>query len=380
MRMNRTAVLDCLSAAGVALLGAMHLPLCPLVAGLLFTSSALAAQISTFAGTGVRGHSGDGGPATAAEINDPFGVVRGPDGAIYFCEYGGQVIRKVTADGKISTVAGNGKTGHSGDGGPALAATFYKPHELRFDQAGDLFVVDMMNHAVRKIAMKTGTITTFAGNGQPGYSGDGGPAQAAQFKQPHSIQFDAHGDLFICDIGNHVIRKVDMKKGTISTFAGSGKAGPTPDGAAIAGTPLNGPRSLDFDAAGNLWLATREGNQIFKFDLQAGKILHIAGTGKKGFSGNGGPAKLATLSGPKGIAIARNGDAYLVDTESHSIRRVDAKTGTLEVVVGTGEKGDGPDGDPLQCQLARPHGIFVDADGAVFIGDSETHRVRVLRP
>jgi streptogramin lyase len=347
---------------------------------LSLSSSALAAQISTFAGTGVKGYSGDGGLATAAQINDPFGVVRGPDGAIYFCEYGGQVIRKVMADGKIATVAGTGKAGYSGDGGPALAATFNKPHELRFDRAGDLFVVDMTNHAVRKIDMKLGTISTIAGVGQQaGYSGDGGPATAALLKQPHSIQFDAAGDLFICDIGNHVIRKVDMKTGTISTFAGVGKAGPTPDGAPIAGTPLNGPRSLDFDAAGNLWLATREGNQVFRFDLKAGRILHVAGTGKKGFTGNGGPAKLATLSGPKGIAIARNGDAYLVDTESHSIRMVDAKKGTLELVVGTGEKGDGPDGDPLQCKLARPHGVFIDADGAIFIGDSETHRVRVLR-
>ena len=351
---------------GLALLLAISAPL-------------VAAEIKTFAGTGAKGFSGDGGLATAAAIDNPFGLVRGPDGAIYFCEYGGQVIRKVTADGKISTVAGSGKTGYTGDGGPALAATFNKPHELRFDKAGDLFIADMVNAAIRKVDMKTGTITTFAGTGQAGYSGDGGPAAKAQLKQPHSIQFDAHGDLFICDIGNHVIRKVDVKSGTIATFAGTGKAGPTPDGAPLAGTPLNGPRSLDFDAAGNLWLATREGNQVWKIDLKAGKYVHLAGTGKKGFEGNGGPAKLATLSGPKGLGIARNGDVYLVDTESHSIRMIDAKKGTLELVVGTGEKGDGPDGDPLHCKLARPHGIFVDADGAVFIGDSEAHRVRVLR-
>jgi streptogramin lyase len=357
----------------------MHLSLRILATGLLLSTSALAAQISTFAGTGVKGYSGDGGPATAAQINNPFGVVRGPDGAIYFCEYEGQVIRKVAADGKISTIAGTGKVGYTGDGGPALQATFSKPHEIRFDKAGDLFIADMVNHAIRKVDMKTGTISTFAGTGKPGYSGDGGPANQAQFKQPHSIQFDAHGDLFICDIGNNVIRKVDMKSGTIGTFAGTGAAGATSDGAPISGTPLKGPRSLDFDPAGNLWLATREGNQVFKFDVKAGKIFHVAGTGKKGFDGNGGPAKLATLSGPKGIAIAKNGDVYLVDTESHSIRMIEAKKGTLELVVGTGEKGDGPDGDPLGCKLARPHGIFVDADGAVFIGDSETHRVRVLR-
>ncbi len=356
----------------------MKLPLF-LVILLTAASSLSAAQISTFAGTGVRGSSGDGGPATAAQINDPFGLTRGPDGALYFCEYGGQLIRKVTPDGKISTVAGTGKTGYTGDGGPALAATFNKPHELRFDQAGDLFIADMVNHAIRKVDLKRGTISTIAGTGQPGYSGDGGPAHQAQLKQPHSIQFDAAGDLFICDIGNNVVRKVAMKTGAISTFAGTGTAGPTPDGAPIAGTPLKGPRSLDFDAAGNLWLATREGNQLLKFDLKAGKIFLVAGNGKKGFGGNGGPAKDATLSGPKGVAIAKNGDVYLVDTESHSIRMVDAKKGTLELIVGTGEKGDGPDGDPLRCKLARPHGIFIDPDGAIFIGDSETHRVRVLR-
>jgi streptogramin lyase len=339
--------------------------------------------IETVAGTGVRGFSGDGGPATQAQINDPFGVVRGPDGALLFCEYGGQRIRKITPDGKIHTVAGSGKTGYEGDGGSALQAAFNKPHEIRFDKQGNLFIVDMVNHAVRRVDAKTQVITTFAGNGTVGYSGDGGPANKAQFKQPHSIQFGPDGNLYICDIGNHVIRKVDMKTGIISTFAGTGKAGATPDGSPIAGTPLKGPRSLDFDAQGNLWLATREGNQVFKFDLKAGKIHHVAGTGAKGFTGNGGPAKLATLSGPKGIAMDAEGNAWLADTESHSVRMIEARTGKLLLMAGTGEKGDGPadskSADPLQCKMARLHGIFVDKDGAVYIGDSEAHRVRVMR-
>ncbi|MFA6543881.1 MAG: hypothetical protein WCS99_05625 [Limisphaerales bacterium] len=343
-------------------------------------SSTQAATISTFAGNGTKGSAGDGGPATQAQLDNPFGVVRGPDGNIWFCEYTGQRVRKVTPDGKIHTVAGSGQKGYSGDGGSALQATFNLPHEIRFDTQGNLYIVDMGNNAVRKVNLKTGVITTFAGTGKPGYSGDGGPAKDATFKQPHSIQFDSAGDLFICDIGNHVIRKVSMKTGVISTFAGTGKAGPTPDGAPIAGTPLNGPRSLDFDAAGNLWLATREGNQVFKFDLKAGKILHVAGTGKKGFTGHGGPAKEATLSGPKGISVAPNGNVYLADTESHSVRMVNMKRGTLELIAGTGEKGDGPEGNPLQCKLARLHGLWVDKDGSIFIGDSETHRVRVIRP
>ncbi len=335
--------------------------------------------IETFAGTGVQGHSGDGGPATAAQLDNPFGVVRGPDGAIWFTEYTGQVVRRVASDGTIETMAGTGEAGYSGDGGPATQATFNLPHEIRFDSEGNYYLTDMKNHAIRRVDGKTGVITTFAGTGKAGYSGDGGPASEALLRQPHSLQFGPDGNLYICDIGNHVIRKIDSKTGIISTFAGTGKAGPTPDGAPISGTPLKGPRSIDFDAKGDLWLCTREGNQVFRFDLKEGKIHHIAGTGQKGFDGHGGPAKAAKLSGPKGIAIDGGGNAWLADTESHSVRMVDAKTGKLELIAGTGEKGDGPDGDPLKCRLARLHGIFVDADGSIFIGDSEAHRVRVLR-
>lgn len=336
--------------------------------------------VSSVAGTGVAGFSGDGGPAIAAQINDPFGVVRGPEGALWFCEYGGQRIRRILPDGAIDTVAGNGERGYGGDGGPALQASFNRPHELRFDAAGNCYVADMMNHAIRRIDRKTQVITTFAGNGRRGYTGDGGPAVEASLASPHSLQFGPDGSLYLCDIGNHVIRRIDPRTGVITTFAGTGQPGPTPDGARIAGTPLRGPRSLDFDAAGNLWLCTREGNQVFRLDLKRGTIHHVAGTGAKGFTGNGGPAREATLSGPKGIAIDATGNIWLVDTESHSIRRIDARTGRLELMLGTGAKGDGPDGDPLRCALARPHGIFVDADGTIYVGDSEAHRIRVLRP
>ena len=344
------------------------------------TTLAASWQTSTFAGTGVKGYSGDGGPAAKAQVNNPFGVIRGPDGCIYFCEYDGQVVRRVDAKGVISTVAGSGRKGPGGDGGPALQAEFNLPHEIRFDGKGDLFIVDMRNARVRKVDMKSGTISTVAGTGVEGFSGDGGPAAQAQLKMPHSIQFDPKGNLYICDIGNHRIRKVDMKTGVISTFAGNGKAAATPDGAKFANVPLKGPRTLEFDKAGNLWVALREGNQVFKLDLKKGTIHHMAGTGQKGFTGNGGPAKEATLSGPKGVSISRDGKrVYLADTESHSIRYIDLTTGKLELFCGTGEKGDGPDGDPLKCKLARPHGVFVDADGSVFIGDSETHRVRIVR-
>jgi streptogramin lyase len=360
----------------------------PILLGLISCLSTLLAcscafaedwTITTIAGTGTQGHTGDGGKAIEAHIDNPFGVIRGPDNAIWFCEYTGQTIRRISAEGIISTIAGSGKKGFSGDHGPALEATFNLPHEIRFDKNGDLFIVDMSNHAVRKVDMKSRTITTIAGTGNPGYSGDGGPAVKAELKNPHSIQFDAKGNLFICDIGNHVIRLVDMATGKISTFAGTGKPGPTPDGSPIQGTPINGPRSLDFDSRGDLWLATREGNQVFQFDLKQGTIQHRAGTGASGFSGNGGPAKLATLKGPKGIAIDREGNVWLADTESHTVRRIHAQTGNLECMAGTGEAGDGPDGNPLECKMNRLHGIFVDNDGSILIGDSQAHRIRVLR-
>lgn len=348
---------------------------------LAFTLSAGAAEwtIETIAGTGRQGFSGDGGPALKADLDNPFGIVRGPDGAHYFCEYTGHRIRRIGADGTISTIAGTGGEGFSGDGGPALEATFNKPHELRFDSDGNLYIVDMVNHAIRRIDMKTGIITTIAGTGKPGYSGDGGPAAKAQFKQPHSIQFGPGGILYVCDIGNHVIRQIDVSTGIITTFAGTGKAGDTPDGAPIAGTPLRGPRSLDFDTTGNLWLATREGNQVFRIDLKADAIFHVAGTGKTGFTGHGGPAKEATLSGPKGITVDAAGNVWLADCESHSIRMIDARSGRIELIAGTGKKGNGTSSDPLKCEMARPHGIYADKDGGIYIGDSESHKIRVLR-
>lgn len=339
-----------------------------------FTTSA--ATIETIAGTGSPGFSGDGGPAIQARINNPFGVVRGPDNAIYFCEYTGQRIRKITPEGHIHTIAGNGRSGYTGDGGPALKASFNKPHEIRFDRHGNLFLTDMANHVIRKIDMTTGIVTTVAGTGQKGYSGDNSPATKARLNKPHSLQFSPDGDLFICDIGNHVIRRIDNKTGNITTFAGTGKAGPTHDKSPIQGTPLKGPRTIEFDANGDLWLATREGNQVFRFDMKRRLIRHLAGNGRKGFTGNGGPARKATLSGPKGIAIDKAGNVYLADTESHSVRMIELRTGKLKLIAGTGKKGDGPDGDPLKCALARLHGIYVDRDGSLLIGDSEAHKIR----
>jgi streptogramin lyase len=329
-----------------------------------------AAGIRTLAGTGEAGYS-------EQKINNPYGMRIGPDGALYVCEIGSHVIRRIDRKtGAMSTFAGTGEKGNSGDGGPANKAQLNEPYEVVFDRAGNLFFTDMQVHSIRRLDRKTGLISTIAGTGQPGFSGDGGPATQAQLRQPHSIALAPDGGLLICDIGNNRIRRVDLKTGLMSTFAGTGEKKPTPDGAPLEGTPLNGPRALDVDDQGNLWLVLREGNAIYRIDPKAKKIYHVAGTGEKGNSGDGGDAKLAKFNGPKGLSWSPKG-IYIADTENHTIRRLDQKTGILTTVAGTGSRGDGPDGeDPLKCQLARPHGILAAKDGAVYIGDSENHRIR----
>jgi DNA-binding beta-propeller fold protein YncE len=359
--------------------------------GILCALSVLAAapqRITTMAGNGTPGYSGDGGPGTAAQLNNPYGLTIGPDGALYFCEVGNHRVRRLDVKTHmLSTVAGNGKPGYTGDGGPALAASLNEPYEVRFDQSGNMFFVEMQNNVVRWVDARTRIITTVAGASQPGFSGDGGSAAKAQLRQPHSIAFAPDSALLICDIGNHRIRRVDLVSGMISTFAGTGEPGPTPDGAPLVGTPLNGPRALTVDPAGNIYVVLREGNAVYRIDAgidpardpKVRRIHHIAGTGEKGYTGDGGPAQMATLSGPKGIACAPDGSLYIADTESHTIRRIDLASGVIRTVVGRGERGDGPDGDPLACRLSRPHGIFVDKDGVVYVGDSESHRIRALR-
>ncbi len=336
-------------------------------------------EIITLAGTGTAGYSGDGGPAAEAQLNNPFGLVRGPDHCLYLCDTGNHVIRKIDGEGIISTVAGNGTQGYSGDDGPATEAQLFEPYELRFDDAGDLYFVEMQNHLIRKVDRETGVISTIAGTGKQGFSGDGGPAKEAAFSRPHSIQFGPHGDLYVCDIGNHRLRKIDMKTGIIETVSGTGEKKLPQDGQAFAAAPLLGPRAIDFDAEGNLWLALREGNRLYQFRSATGTLHWMAGTGKKGFSGNGGPGKKASLSGPKGVSIGPDRKIYLADTESHSVRVYDPKTGLLTLLAGTGEKGDGPSGDPLSCRMARLHGVHADPDGSVYIGDSEAHRIRVVK-
>ena len=335
---------------------------------------ALAAEpsVSTLIGNGRPGLSDH-------QVNNPYGLVIGPDGTLLFCDLDNQRIRGLDLrTHRTTTIAGNGQRAYTGDGGRAADAALNMPHEIQFDRAGNLYIAERDNHVIRKVDARTNVITTFAGTGVAGFSGDGGPAARAQLRTPHSIAVDSSGGrLLICDIGNHRIREVDFASGTIATFAGNGERQPTKDGASLHGTPLNGPRTMAFDGDGNVYLALREGNAIYRINTKTATIHHVAGTGEQGYAGDGGPARAAKLGGPKGLAYFR-GLLYVADTENHAIRRLDLSSGIITTVLGTGRSGDGPEPDPRRCALSRPHGVLVDARGVVYVGDSEAHRIRVL--
>lgn len=340
----------------------------------------VALRVDTVIGNGTAGSSLDGPFDSTARIAEPFGVAVGPDGWLYFCDLGNHRIRRVDPEARtVETVVGSGRKGNAGDGGPATEADIDQPYELRFDAVGNLVFVDMTAHVVRRVDVD-GRIETVAGNGEAGFSGDGGPATDAMLRQPHSIEIAEDGAILVCDIGNHRIRRIDSETRVIDTFAGTGEQAPTPSGGAIADVPLNGPRSLAFDDAGDrseLFLTLREGNAVLCIDMRSGRVEHVAGSGQFGYAGDGGDARSASLAGPKGIAVSGD-DIYIADTESHTVRRIDRATGCIDTVLGDGENHDGPDGDPLHCGLARPHGVYATPDGRIFVGDTDNHRVRVL--
>ena len=341
-------------------------------------------RMTTLVGTGVAGSAGDGASADTSQINNPYGVVFGPDGALYWADFGSNRILRIDLNTRrVNVIAGAGTKGHAGDGGPARAALLSAPHEVRFDSKGNMFVAERDSHVVRHIDMKTQVITTVAGTGVAGYSGDGGPAKAAQLNQPHSIVLDKADNVLICDINNNRVRRIDAQSGTISTFAGTGTNAPTPDEGAMLTTPLAAPRSIEIAPDGIMYLLLRAGNKVIAMDPTRGTLKRIAGTGEFGFTGDGGPALIAkfgapgsAFNGPKGIALTDN-VLYIVDTENHAIRAIDLRTGIITTVAGNGQRGDGPDGDPLACKMARPHGVVIRGR-SIYIGDSENHRIRVL--
>ena len=350
-------------------------------------SPAPSQQVTTFVGTGTRGVAADGDEADRAQINNPFFSVMGPDGALYWSDFGtNRVLRVDLRTKRISVVAGNATKSYSGDGGPAKSASLNGPHEIRFDSKGNLYIDERDNAVVRRVDMKSGIISTVAGSGKPGYAGDGGPATQGQFNQPHGITLDRADNLYICDPLNNRVRRVDAKTGILTTFAGNGQNSRPPDQGSLTAVSLAGPRSLEITRDGKWYLALREGNSIFSIEPAKATLKRIAGTGESGYSGDGGPALAARfgslgpggLTGPKGLAISDDGQTmFVADCENHVIRKIDLRTGIISTAVGTGERGDGPDGDPAKCKLSRPHAVLVRGR-TLYISDSENNRIRTL--
>ncbi len=339
------------------------------------------AQVATVAGTGERGHETEprgGVLALETPVDNPYGVVPGPDGALYFCEVDTGYIRRLNLTNlRLSTIAGTGEKGYRPESRQPMETPFSAPHEIRWDDRS-LYIVERDNHTVRRINGQTGLVTTLAGNGEAGFEGDGRPAVLSQLNRPHSIAFDSRGNLLICDIGNQRLRLVDRETGLISTLSGTGERIATPDEGTLDGTPLMGPRSIATDPDGYAYLVLREGNAVYELNVRGNRLRRIAGTGEQGYTGDGGTALQATFNGPKGIAYSRTDNSlYIVDTENHVIRRMSLGSGLIETVLGTGEVGDGPDGDPLSCSLNRPHGVCVHRS-VVYITDSESHRIRAI--
>jgi streptogramin lyase len=339
-------------------------------------------KIETVAGTGQAGYSGNGGKATQAQLNQPFHCELDGKGNLYIAEAFNHCLRKVDLrTGVITTVAGNGQRGYSGDGGKATQATMNEPYAVVRDAQDNLYIVDRLNAVIRKVDGKTGVITTIAGNGQKGYSGDGGKATEAMLREPNDCCLDGKGGLLIADVADWRIRRVDLKTGVITTFAGTGRAQGKIDRTRIGdGGPATqavivGARAVCVDGQGNTYICEREGNAIRKVDAH-GIITTLAGTEEKGYTGDGSEARRATFNGPKGIRCDRQGNIYVVDTENHAIRRIDVTTSVVTTVAGGRKGADGDGGDAMKAGLDRPHGCVIDADGSIYIADSSNHRVR----
>ncbi len=332
-----------------------------------------AQKISTVAGNGFNakkgygGYSGDGGPATGAELYFPTDVVFDKRGNMYIAD-GNSCIRKIeTVSGIIKTVAGNGKLGKSGDGGPATDAQLSFPTGLTLDASGNIYIADLFNNQIRKVNVATGIITTVAGNGHKalsnkgGYSGDGGPATNAELDAPEGIAIDIHGNLYIADCNNNVIRKVAASTGIITTIVGNGAKGYSGDNGKANVATLSGPSSIAFDAGNNLFIADRDNNVIRKVSMATGIITTMAGTASSGYSGDGGLAMAARLSGPRSISFDASGNMYIADFYNNAVRRV-SPTGIITTITKISAH------DSL-TGLLQPACAVADVSGNIFIAD-----------
>ncbi len=335
-------------------------------------------KIQTVVGTGENGYTGDGGPALEATIGEAYGCSFDTEGNLFICDGRTHTIRRIDKDTQvITTVAGTGEAGYTGDGGPATEATMDNIYSLTVDSNGDIYIVDRFNTAVRKVVAATGKIATVAGTGGPGYGGDGGPGPQAQMREPNDCWLDGKGGLLIADIQDQRVRRLDLNTGIIDTFAGDGEKRRTGDGKLATEASLMGPRAVCMDSKGNTYIAEREGNGVRKVDAN-GVISTFAGTGEPGYTGDGGPALTATWGAPKAMRCDNHDNLVVVDTENNAVRRIDIKTGIVTTIAGGHQGGDGDGGDATDAGLERPHGLGIDRQGNLFIADGINHRVRVV--
>ncbi|MCU1456696.1 MAG: repeat containing protein [Actinomycetia bacterium] len=339
-------------------------------------SAAPVGTISTIVGNGSSGSTGDGGPATAATMAAPAGVAYDLAGNLYVSDSVDSVVRKVTPSGTITSIAGTaGSAGFSGDGGPATSATLAVPTGLALDRAGNLYIADFSNNRIRKVS-SAGTISTFAGNGTAGDAGDGSSALSAQLDQPWSVTIDGQGRFLIPENSGR-IRRVDTD-GTISTIAGT-TGGFSGDGGPATAAQLNAPSSVVLDANQNIVIADTDNERIRRIDAHTGIITTIAGTGPQTSTGDGGPAAAATLDGPLFLARDGGGNLFFTELFGNRVRRIDARTGIITTVAGTGTAGyNGDAQSATAAQLQMPFGIAIDATSDVVVADSGNHRVRSI--
>ncbi len=334
--------------------------------------------ITTVAGSGIQGYSGDNSPATLASLSDPTGVSLDTLGNIYIADSGNNRIRKVKAsNGLITTVAGNGSYGFSGDNGPATSARLFNPHGVSVDSAGNIYIADSGNNRIRKVNVSVGMIVTMAGNGIYGFSGDNGPATSASLSNPHGVSVDSAGNIYIADSENQCIRMVNSLNGIITTAAGNGSAAFSGDNGLATSASFNYPIGVSVDTAGNIYIADEDNNRIRKVSTATGMITTVAGNRIYGFGGDSGPATSASIYNPSGVAVDSAGNIYIADEGNNRIRKVNASTEVITTVAGNGSATFRGDNSPAtSASLYNPSGVAVDSAGNIYIADEGNNRIR----